>query len=187
MTPCVPESSVRTQGLQPARGLWRESLHWDAGKMHSAPRACLERHQQKPCAGPGALRGRRSPHRPAHSRPKPAHTPVTALSRPSAPHFSAGTESSGPRPLPAREAGARGAPTARAPSGCKPPAPLPPRPDLVRPGRRLASSAAPASGGLFKSYLWRSGGGPGCGAGDGGADREASRAPPGGPSRPAGE
>lgn len=156
--------------------------------MHSVPKACLDHHQpHKPCAGPGELRGQRSTHGPAHSRPRPAHTPVMALSRPSAPHFSAGCASSAFRRLPTLEAPTRGAPTARAPSGGTPPAPLPLRPDLVQPGRRLASSAAQASGGIFKSYLWRSGSGPGCDAGDGGTDREGSRAPPGGPSCPSGE
>lgn len=135
-----------------------DGLGWDSGKMHSVQGACLENHLPKPCAGPGALSGQRYPHVPAHCCPRPAHSPVSALNPPAALHFPAGSEGSGLRSLPRGRPGRGALPLrVRPPSGG--PAPLPLRPDLVRPGRRLASSAAPASGGLFKSYLWRSGGG----------------------------
>lgn len=81
--------------------------------------------------------------------------------------------------------GARSAPTARERAGEGPP-PTPPAAGLGTAGR-LASSAAAARGGLFKSYLRWSGGGLGCGAEDGGADPGGSRTRPAGASCPAGE
>ena len=110
-----------------------EGLRWDAGRKLPAQKAGFENQQPKSCTRSGALSDQFFPHDPAHSCPRPAHTPSIALSRPTAPYCPAGTENSGLCNLQARAV--RSAPTARARAGSQAPSPPPLRRDLVRPGR----------------------------------------------------
>lgn len=147
-------------------------------------KAGLENHKPKRAFRSGAFSGLCFPHDPAHSCPRPAHTATSPLSGPAAPYFPAGAGNSGLGKLETRAA--RGALCACA-RRLAAPSPPPLRWDLVRPGRRLASSAAPARGALFKPYLRSCAGGRSCGAGDGEARPEGTRAPRRGACGPAGE
>lgn len=150
-------------------------------------RACHENHQPETCAATGALRRLIFPCGPSHSRSRPAHIPVPALSPappPSPPPRRAGAWGLGNFRRRERR-GARRAHCACASAGLL----LRPRPLRLGLGTagRLASSAATARGGLFKSSFERVATARTVRAGDGGAESEGSCAQPGRASHPAGE
>lgn len=182
---CVSELPPGAQGLQlwlsqPPNALGR--LGRDAGRRHPAQRACLKNHQPKPWARSGELSDWHFHYSPAHCGAAPP-TSQTALSRPAAPHFPARSENSGSANRRGRR-GARGAHCACA-RQLPAPGPLPLRPTWY--GRAvgvLRGSSLRRAFQIIPLEEWRR---PGCGAGDGGADPEGSRARPCGASRPAGE